>query len=305
MIILQFAMLLLRRYETAILALIPLVALPLPAAEPVRLTSDGLLKQRPVWFPDNRQLVFARHDGSTIFLFVLDTESGEERRLTDRDDPEYDAVPAPDGGSLLFAFDMVSPNQGDIDIARWTIDGGKFEPLIVTGDKLSHEEWPALSPDGKRIAYTSTRHDNQELYIADRDEKKTIRLTNDPALDAHPALSPDGNSIAFATSRWGDLEIALIQRDGDGLRRLTHSTGLDDYPAFSPGGQTIAFTTNRNGFFDIAVMDLESEQIVWTTNDEALDNFPSWSPDGRLTFVSNRNGGFEIYTVELSDLRAE
>ena len=77
------------------------------AAGPVRLTSDGLLKQRPVWFPDNRRLVFARHDGSTIFLFVLDTRTGEERRLTDRDVPEYDAVPTPDGQSLLLAFDII------------------------------------------------------------------------------------------------------------------------------------------------------------------------------------------------------
>ena len=290
------------RFLMRIITLILLAGATLPAAEPVRLTSDGHLKQRPVWFPDNRQLVFARHDGSTIFLYVLDTETGEERRLTDRDAPEYDAVPAPDGRSLLLAFDEVSPNQGDIDIARWTIEGNKLDPLIVTGDKLSHEEWPSLSPDGKQIACTSTRDGNKELYVADADGKNSVRLTNDPAIDAHPAWSPDGKTIAFATDRWGGLEIALINPDGTNLQRLTVSPGFDDYPSFSPDGRHLAFTTNRSGNFDIAVMVLDSQRIIWTTADEAIDNFPSWAPDGRLTYVSDRNGGFDIYTVQLSGM---
>jgi Tol biopolymer transport system component len=46
-------------------------------------------------------------------------------------------------------------------------------------------------------------------------------------------------------------------------------------------------------------------RIVWTTGDEALDNFPSWAPDGRLTVVSDRDGGFEVYTVNLPDSSVE
>lgn len=270
------------------------------AAEPVKLTSDGLLKQRPVWLADNRQLVFARHEDDTIRLYLLDTESGAEQRLTDRDVPEYDAVPAPDGKSFLVAFDKVSPNQGDIDIALWTPEAKTFEPLIVTGDKLSHEEWPAWSPDTKRIAHTSTRDGNQELYVTDASGQNPLRLTQDPAHDAHPCWSPDGRTIAFATNRWGDLEIALIATDGTDLRRVTDSRGLDDYPAFSSDGRLLAFTTNRNGALDIAVLDLPTGRVVLATDDEAVDNFPSWAPDGRLTFVSDRDGGFEIY-VERED----
>lgn len=219
----------------------------LAAEEPVRLTTDGLLKQRPVWFADNRQLVFARHEDSHIWLYVLDTESGVERRLTNREPPEYDAVPTADGRSLLMAFDNISPNQGDIDVGRWTLDSGSLEPLFVSEGKLSHEEWPALSPDGTRIAYTSTRDGNQELYVASHDGSQAVRLTQDPAIDAHPAWSLDGERLAFATNRWGDLEIAIVRPDGTGIRRLTDSPGLDDYPSFAPDGRQVAFTTNRGG----------------------------------------------------------
>jgi TolB protein len=267
------------------------------AAEPVKLTADGLLKQRPAWLPDNQHLVFARHEDDTIRLYTLDTRSGTEQRLTDRDVPEYDAVPLPDGQSFLLAFDKVSPNQGDIDIARWTPEAKTFEPLIVTGDKLSHEEWPALSADGNRIAYTSTRDGNQELYVTDANGQNSVRLTQDPAHDAHPCWSPDGKSIAFATNRWGDLEIALISPDGSDLRRVTDSVGLDDYPAYSPDGARLAFTTNVRGSLDIALADVTTGETSMITEDEALDNFPCWAPDGRLTFVSDRDGGFEVYVL--------
>lgn len=276
-----------------------LLAARLGASEPVRLTSDGHLKQRPAWFPDNRQLVFARHEGSTIFLYVLDTETGEERRLTSRSDPEFDAVPAPDGKALLLSINNVSPNQGDIDIHRLMVDAAETEPVAVTGAALSHEEWAAWSPGGARIAYTSTRDGNVEIYCADPDGGNVVRLTNDPAIDAHPCWTPDGAAIAFSTNRWGDLEIALIAPDGSGLRRFTDSRGLDDYPAFSPDGRWLAFTTNRSGQLDIAVADVATGEIAWSTGDEAIDNFPSWAPDGRLTFVSSRDGGFDIYVLHV------
>ena len=48
----------------------------------VRLTSDGHLKQRPCWSPDGKQVVFARHQGATIFLFLRDLKTGQEERLT-------------------------------------------------------------------------------------------------------------------------------------------------------------------------------------------------------------------------------
>ncbi len=290
-----------RRRSAISRVLLIAIGLPLLAGsgrsdEFVRLTHDGHLKQRPVWSPDGAQLVFARHEGSTIFLYVLDVASGEERRLTERNDPEYDAVFCPvDANRLLFAADHSSPNQGDIDIDQITRSDGKLQGIVGTEGSLSHEEWPAWSPDGARIAFTSTRDGNQELYVAGADGSSITRLTSDPAIDAHPCWSPDGEWIVFASSRWEDLEIARIRPDGTGLRRLTHSAGLDDYPAFAPDGRTVAFTTNREGHFDIALLDVETGQVTLATDDEAIDNFPSWRPDGHLTFVSNREDGFDIY----------
>lgn len=259
----------------------------------IRVTSDGLFKQRPCWSPDGKQVVFARHRGNTIFLYQLDLSNGKEERLTAQMHPEFDAVFSPDGKELLLAYDRASPNQGDMDVYRLVLADKKLSPL-ATAPGLSHEESPCWSPDGKRFAFSSTRHGNQELYVADVSGGEWVRLTESAGTDAHPAWSPDGKTIAFSTDHWGELEIALINPDGTNLRRLTESRGLDDYPAWSRDGRHIAYTSRRDGNDEIYIQALDGPARN-ITNNPAIDTFAAWTPDGRLGFVSNRDGGFEIY----------
>src|SRR4051812_46908730 len=76
------------------------------ASPPIRLTRDGLDKQRPSWAPDGRRLLFARHesDGAHIWQYLLDAGQPKAplRRLTDRKTPEYNGVFSPDGSRVLF-----------------------------------------------------------------------------------------------------------------------------------------------------------------------------------------------------------
>ncbi len=262
-----------------------------------RLTTDGHLKERPAWSPDGNTLAFTRHQGATIFLFLRSADGKDERRLTKREAPEYDACWSPDGKRLAFAYDNAMPNQGDIEVYSIGVDGEGLQPVAVSPGKLTHEEWPAWSPDGELLAFSSTREGNQEIHICRPDGQEIKRLTSDPAIDAHPCWSPDSKRIVFSTGRWGGLELAVMNADGSNLTRLTESRGLDDYPAWSPNGQRIAFTSNRDGNLEIYTMDADGKNLRNETQSPAIDNFPTWTPDGKLTFVSNRDGGFDLYTI--------
>jgi TolB protein len=265
------------------------------AEPPTRLTHDGHFKERPQWSADGARLLFTRHRGSTITQCVWLAASQQDQKLSARTDPEFDGTWSPDGKQIAFTFDKTSPNQGNQEVYVCDADGG--QPRLVSGDRgaLSHEEWPSWSPDGRQLTYVSTRYGNAELCVIAVSGGDERRLTNDPALDGHPAWSPDGKQIAFATNRWGDWELALVDVASGDVRRLTTSPGLDDYPAWSPDGRRLAFTSNRDGNLEIYQLDLASGQATNLSQHPAIDNFPTFRADGALTWVSNRQRGFDIY----------
>jgi TolB protein len=283
------------------------VTLPSAAGEPgelVRLTHDGLDKQRPSWAPDGRRLLFARHtsDGAHIWQYVLDVMSPAQaaRRLTDRKEPEYHGVFAPDGARVLFVAITLSGTQGNLDIATVDADGNGLKTVVGDRGKLAHQDWPAWSPDGRRFAFSSTHEGNQEIYVARADGTDIVRLTQSPGLDSHPCWSPDGNSIAFATDRWGGMELAAVAPDGTGLVRLTQSRGLDDYPAYAPDGRRLAFVSNRDGQFEIYVANADGTAALNVSKHPGRDRYPTWTPDGAgITFVSDRDAGSDLYTHRL------
>jgi TolB protein len=271
----------------------------------VRLTADGLDKQRPSWAPDGRRLLFARHtsDGAHIWQYILDLETprAAPRRLTDRKEPEYHGAFAPDGSTVLFTAITLSGTQGNLDIARIGGDGNGLEKVAGDKGKLSHQDWPAWSPDGRRFAFSSTHEGNQEIYTARCDGSDVVRLTQNPGLDAHPSWSPDGKRVAFATDRWGGLELAAAAPDGTGLVRLTRSPGLDDYPAYSPDGTRLAFVSNRDGQFEVYVAAADGSAPRNISRHPSRDRYPTWTHDGRgITFVSDREGGSDLYTQMLA-----
>jgi TolB protein len=275
----------------------------------LRLTYDGLDKQRPSWDPEGRRLLFARQsaDSAHIWQYILDVETtgappaGSLRRLTDRKDPEYHGVFSRDGKRVLFTAITLSGTQGNLDIATIDVDGAGLKTIVGDRGKLSHQDWPAWSPDGRRFAFSSTHEGNQEIYTAAGDGTDLVRLTQHGGLDSHPCWSPDGRSIAFATDRWGGLELASVRPDATGLTRLTISPGLDDYPAYSPDGTRLAFVSNRDGQFEVYAASGDGARAFNVSLHPGRDSFPTWTPDGGgITFVSDRDGGLDLYTQRLA-----
>ncbi len=149
----------------------------------------------------------------------------------------------------------------------------------------------ALMRQNGKIAFTSTRDGNVEIYVMDADGSNQLRLTSNAAFDGDPAWSPDGAKIAFTSTRDGNEEIYVMNADGSKQTRLTNNTFLDRTPAWSPDGGQIAFASNRtSGNFDIFVMNADGSAQTNISNGVQADfQDPDWSPDGTKIACSQAN----------------
>jgi Tol biopolymer transport system component/(2Fe-2S) ferredoxin len=152
---------------------------------------------------------------------------------------------------------------------------------------------PTLRANGK-IAFTSDRDGNREIYVMNNDGTNQVRLTNNPGVDDYPAWSPDGRKLAFLSQNAsGTFSIKLMDADGTQQTVLTSVAGVHEHCnnyrfscglSWSPTGTKIAFTDSA----DILVINSDGSDRVNLTNGPAIDFNPSWSPDGlRIAFARN------------------
>jgi Tol biopolymer transport system component len=157
-------------------------------------------------------------------------------------------------------------------------DGTNITPLTFTDDD---ELCPALSPDGTRIAFESTRdHITNHLYIMNVDGSDQHRVTSVSNNEAVAAWSPSGTKIACSVTVGSTYEIYTMNVDGTNRRRLTTNSAHDMLPDWSPDGTTILFESLRSGHCEVFLMNVDG------TNQRAALNTPNetytarWSPDG-------------------------
>ena len=128
-----------------------------------------------------------------------------------------------------------------------------LEPYEVTRLTFSpgNDALPALSPDGRKIAFSSKRDGNTELYIMDADGQNQKRITNNKALDYMPAFSPDGKSLAYISDRDGNDEIYLFDQQTQKERRMTANKYNEQMPRFTPDGSDIFFLSDSGSFWGL------------------------------------------------------
>lgn len=108
----------------------------------------------------------------------------------------------------------------------------------------STDRQPALSPDGKRVLFSSNRSGNLDVWSMDIQSGALSRLTDDPNNDWDPAFMPDGSRILWTSNRTGQFEVWTAAVDGSGATQLSH-TGVDaQNPRLTADGQWILFVRN-------------------------------------------------------------
>src|SRR5688500_16999974 len=136
---------------------------------------------------------------------------------------------------------------------------------------------PALSPDGKRLAFVY----RGDIWTAPSSGGRATPLTQHLETDAYPLFSPDGKWIAFASRRNGNWDIYAVPSEGGAARQLTFHSGSEIAHGWSPDGKYLLFSGKRDtpnyAIYSLDVNTLHSKVLC---EDYAKLDFATFSPDG-------------------------
>jgi len=224
-------------------------------------------------------------------------------------------APAQDGnaGVPSFAEPSISPDHSEIAFVSggdvWSVPaGGGTARLLLAADGAASR--PLFSPDGKRVAFVSSRPGAAGVYVAALDGGALTRVTHDDIVPNLSGWSSDGKFLYFATPEKNIdyfSDVMRVPASGGTPMRVVGERYVNASDAVpSPDGAALAYVRNgfeqwwRRGHSNIDCSELIVERggkYDELTHGESKDRWPMWSPDGRtLYFVSDRSGSDQLWS---------
>jgi serine/threonine protein kinase len=261
-----------------------------PQGEPKKIPSKNPWNLFPAWTSDGSEVLFVScHTRSDMTLWRMGvSQSARPSRLA-FDAPWTPAV-SPKGNRLAY-----STWNSDSNVWRIEVDGKAGEPKKLISSTF-FEGTPAYSPDGRKIAFMSSRSGSWEIWVSNSDGSYPEQLTRfeGPKTD-RPSWSPDGKRIAFYSDVKGNRDVYVIRSDGGALRQLTTDPARDGDPGWSADGKWIYFGSSRgqNQMETIWKVPVDGGEPVSVSGIQG--NAPVESPDGRFLYYSK--GWPDTYSI--------
>lgn len=192
-------------------------------------------------------------------------------------------------GTLAFQSDIRTTANPGGRVKIYTIDLSTGTVTALTREGDWSDEQPRWSPDGRRLAFRSTRSGSSNLYLMDADGSHVVRLTDHPGNDFDPSWLPDGSGLVFSSDRdrgTGRLDLYRLSLADLAVERLTtYFSGYAFMPSVSPDGNWVAFVATTfalpDGYVNqVHVLELATRQ-TWPFDATAAGCWPNWSPDGQ------------------------
>ncbi|NOY77426.1 MAG: hypothetical protein GXO76_06100, partial [Calditrichaeota bacterium] len=158
---------------------------------------------------------------------------------------------------------------------------GSTKPLIGS-------RYPALSPNGKQIAFSYLG----DIWKVPVTGGQALRLTDNDAYEGHPIWSPDGKWLAFTSDREGQDDVYLMPSTGGVPKRLTFNSAADMATDFSPDGRWILFQSNRLSMAGLFKVSVKGGMPV-----PVLDRYWVWTYSGKF----NPNGKEVLFSVGMEN----
>ncbi|HEY1160963.1 MAG TPA: Tol-Pal system beta propeller repeat protein TolB [Terracidiphilus sp.] len=232
-------------------------------------------------------------------IWVMDYDGQNQHQITHLGSISLSPRISPDNSRLAFA----SLGRDGWAIRMYSLE---LDRLVAfpAGTAGGSNQSPAWSADGARIAFSSARTGNPEIWVADSSGGNLRKLTSFRGPNVSPSWNPRSNAqLAWVSGRTGLPQIYTMDLDGANNQRITDG-GYAVSPSWSPNGQLLAFSWNRKygpgdpGGVDIHVIDLASKNYLQLTHESGSNDFPFWSPDGRhIAFERTIGGHTQIWSM--------
>jgi TolB protein len=245
------------------------------------------------------KIYFVSSRSGTKEIWAMDYDGQNQHAVTHLGTISLSPRISPDNSRIAFA----SLGREGWAIRMYSLELGRLVNF-PGGTAGGSNQSPAWSGDGTRLAFSSSRSGDPEIWVADSSGANLRRLTHFAGPDVSPTWNPQTNAqLAWVSGRTGLPQIYTMDQDGANVQRLTDG-GYAISPSWSPNGQFLTFSWNRKygpgapGGQDIYVMDIASKRWLQLTHEAGSNDFPSWAPDTRhIVFERSIGGHSQIWTM--------
>ncbi len=207
-----------------------------------------------------------------------------------------------------FADDIVKTltNQEGIATSRIAFIGrrtGRKEVYIADYDGSNVQQLtrdgtisvsPAISPDGRFLAYTSYKSGYPDIYLIDLATGARNPIVRSPGTNSGAAISPDGGRIALTMSKDGNPELYVVGIRGGAARRLTQTRAVESSPSWSPNGAELVYSSDAGGAPQLFRIPSGGGSPTRLNTGYGYCTEPSWSPDGTKIAFNVRAGSMQV-----------
>jgi Tol biopolymer transport system component len=264
--------------------------------------------------------------GTHLYYFVRDSRGGTRLQSVGIDERTGDITDQPRTAGLMTGIlgDLAVSHDGqqlaltELEGARnltrlpLTMDGGApagAEQVLSAGQVLDH--MPSVSPDGRRIAYSSNRLGPEQVWMLQVDNKRmeALQLPGNDLGATGPHWFPDGRRLIVQRLFPSGASLWWIAADASSAEELTTPMGIlynsEGWP-IAPDGRKTTYAASINGHYQLFRFDLSTHNVKQLTFSPD-DKFSAvWSPDGRwLVYASNANGSAQLWRIPVDGGQAE
>ena len=260
---------------------------PVAGGNPRQLTFDQTYVKGVTWTADGRRIVFSSHRGGGQSLWVVPIAGGEPARLPLGGATASNPAISLRGGRLAYTQGEFRPNMWVMELSDNPRKlPGPPRPFLASA---TYNNSSQFSPDGKRLAFSSHRSGEMEVWTCDAgncSDPQQLTFLRSVSGSAH--WSPDGKRIAFDSRPKGHSQVLVVNGEGGKPLPITDGTAEDKVPTWSANGEYVYFNSNRSGAAQIWKVSASGGQPAQVTQNGGYVALES--SDGKFLYYVKDDG---------------